>query len=220
MNAADFVGLGIELPKAKAKETKRYPWPRNASDNPEVKLGIDIVSKKKDITRLVHKFFHVDGTTMEELLQEVYVAILHKNYSKSAHDPRKSSFGHYVYMIANNVCINLIHKKKRYDKEKDSIFDSHHEDEDSTIIETAEAYVDEYDETYNSEKVEDFEVRLRRKGMIELARYVRAARSGASNEVLREALSYGDKSITVKKLREMRYQVTDLVKNPNFYSSC
>jgi RNA polymerase sigma factor (sigma-70 family) len=215
---AEISAKSKSISKKKPREIVRYPWPRTAADDESVHLGIDIIKKRPDIIKLVHKFFHVDGIAMEELLQEVYLAIMHKNYSKSAHDPRKSSFGHYVYMIANNVCINLVHKKKRYDKEKDSIYESAHEDEDAPIIETAEA-VDQYEDEYDSEKLEDFEIRLRRKGLMDLARYIRAARTGASNEIIREALSYGDKSITVKKLREMRYKVTDLVNSRGFLAS-
>ena len=141
---------------------------------------------------------------MEELLQEVYAAILHKNYSKSAHDPRKSSFGHYVYMIANNVCINLVHKKKRYDRERDSLFDQ--VDEDNNLIVETIAEEDTSNE-YNSENVEALEQALRKKGRYDLARYIRAARTGATPEVLREALSTSNQTVDLKFIREVRKEV-------------
>jgi len=194
---------------SKKPKPTRYPWPRSAMDNPDIQLGIDILGKRKDIIKLVHKFFHVDGVTMEELLQEVYAAILHKNYTKSAHDPRKSSFGHYVYMIANNVCINLVHKKKRYDKEKDSIYEVL-DNEDQPLIDTAEAESTDGEE--RSESVEALESYLRKKGKYDLARYVRAANTGVDPDVLREALSYGSKNVDLKMMREIRREVQNFVK--------
>src|SRR5271157_2306728 len=118
------------------KAPDKLPWPRNAEDG--TPLGIDVVAKEKDVIKLVHKFFKVEGISMEELKQEVYVAIIHKNYTRSAHDPRKSSFGHYVYMITDNVCKNLIHRKKRYDRERDSIDSSYDENDDRTLLDTVD----------------------------------------------------------------------------------
>src|ERR1700735_1356112 len=92
----------------------RFPWPRKSdpSTGPIVELGVDVVAKKKDIIRIVYKFFKVEGVSMEELLQEVFCAIINKNTTRSAHDPRKSSFGHYVFLVANHTCIGLVHRKK------------------------------------------------------------------------------------------------------------
>jgi DNA-directed RNA polymerase specialized sigma24 family protein len=199
-----------EKPKKKKKvKSDPLPWPRTASDNDQIQVGVDVIAKRKDIIKLVHKFFHVDGISMEELLQEVYVAILHKNKTRSAHDPRKSSFGHYVYMVANNVCINLVHKKRRYDKERDSIYEAIGDDE-KPVSETAEA--EDTSQEYESENVEALEEHLRKKGKYELARYVRAVRTGASPETLREALSFGAYDVNLKAMREIRREVQNFVK--------
>jgi hypothetical protein len=199
--------------KVKKPKAERLPWPRFAKDDPNIQLGVDIIAKRKDIIKLVHRFFKVNGVPMEELLQEVYAAILHKNCSKSAHDPRKSSFGHYVYMIANNVCINLVHKKKRYDREGASLFEQ--VDEDDTPI--VEAMPDEnVGDEYDSENVEALEEALRKKGRYDLARYIRAARTGASSDVLREALNTGVENVDLKFIREIRKEVISFANGQAF----
>ena len=210
--SVSFICTDVNLKKAPQK----FPWPRTAKDNPEVQLGIDIIKKRPDIIKLVHKFFHVDGISMEELLQEVYAAIIHKNYTKSAHDPRKSSFGHYVYMVANNVCINLVHKKKRYDRESESIYESSG-DEERPLIETAEA--DESDNHKTSETVEALEELLRKSHKFHLARFVRATRTGASAEVIKAALTYGGKPVTNKHIRDIRHEISEFVSKTSLASA-
>lgn len=197
------------------KVPERLPWPRFAKDDESVKLGINVVEKKPDIIKLVHKFFYVDGISMEELLQEVYAAIIHKNYTRSAHDPRKSSFGHYVYMVANNVCINLVHKKKRYDKESDSIYEVYG-DEDKPLIDVTEA--EETNNHSTSEMVDALEESLRKSNRFDLARFIRATRTGASAEVIKAALSYGSRSLNNKNIREIRHEINQYVSS-SFASS-
>lgn len=195
------------------KVPEKLPWPRVAKDNPDIKLGIDVVVKRPDIIKLVHKFFHVDGISMEELLQEVYAAIIHKNYTRSAHDPRKSSFGHYVYMVANNVCINLVHKKKRYDRESDSIYEVFGDD-DKPLAETAIA--EEPTNYVASEAVEALEENLRKKNRFDLARFIRATRSGASADIIKAALSYGNRTVNNKHMREMRHEISSFVTSSSY----
>ncbi len=204
----------IKVPgKLKKAPPQRLPWPRLADDN-KTQLGIDVNAKRQDIIKIVHKFFKVMDIPMEELLQEVYLAIIHKNYSKSAHDPRKSSFGHYVYMIANNVCINLAHKKKRYDRERDSIDSPIHSDDERTILETTEEEitVDNIDE-----QMEEAENIFRKRGSWELARYIRAIRSGATPDVIREALSWGSRKISNKEIRNLRMRIQNAL--PTLFSA-
>jgi hypothetical protein len=145
---------------------------------------------------------------MDELLQEVFLAIIHKNYGKSAHDPRKSSFGHYVFMVANNVCINLIHRQKRFEKEKDSLDMPSGNDDKRTLLDTLE--VPHKDNNFN-DRMEEVEFVMRKEGMWDLARYVRVARSGASSDVIREALSWGDRKVTNKTIREIRLQIQEFL---------
>lgn len=196
----------IVVPDAEPQVSKRLPWPRMAADDPNVAVGVDVVAKRKDIIKITYKFFRVADLSMEELLQEVFLAIIHKNHTRSAHDPRKSSFGHYVYMVANNVCINLVHKKKRYDKEKDSIDASSNEEDRRTLMEKyEEEMISEEPESVNFESLERF---LRSKGHWDIARYVRAVKSGAQSDVIKLALSFGDRMETSKTLKAYRVKLT------------
>lgn len=203
--------------KTKKAPSVRLPWPRksvagvdkNGKNMPVVDVGIDLKLKRPDIIKLVHKFFHVEGVSMEDLLQEVYVAIAHKNHAPSAHNPNKSSFGHYVYMVANNVCINLVHKSKRYDKERESIDVPQGGEDGRSLLETVAADVP--DHNCSLEQMAEFELQMRRAGKWEHARYVTAVRSGASPEVIREALTWGDRKVSSKTIRDIRNQVRDAI---------
>jgi len=211
----------IRVPGKPLKRTPdKLPWPRFSKEEkdesgktmPSVPLGIDVVAKKLDITKIVHKFFRVEGYSMEELLQEVFVAIIHKNCTRSAHNPNKSSFGHYVYMVANNVCVNLVHKKRRYDREKDSIDAPVSADDARTVLDTVEDMSARMEPDAFTEKLESFEHALRMKGEWDLARYIRAVRSGASAEVVRESLSFGDRKVTTKTIRDIKQRIPAAVR--------
>lgn len=195
---------------------EKLPWPRKSDPDPVtgkiVDVGIDVVAMKLDITKIVHKFFRVEGYSMEELLQEVFVAIIHKNCTRSAHNPNKSSFGHYVYMVANNVCVNLVHKKRRYDREKDSIDAPVSADDARSILDTVEDLSARPEVDAFTEKLEDFEHALRMKGEWDLARYIRAVRSGASADVVRDALSFGERKVTTKTIRDFKQRIPAAVR--------
>lgn len=182
----------------------RLPWPRLADDG-STPLGVDVVEKRNDVIKIVHKYFKVPEVHMDELLQEVFLAIVHKNHGQSAHDPRKSSFGHYVYMIANNVCINLVQRRKRYANERDSLDAPASPGDSRTLLDATEAPEPPVDRT--AELMEEAEEEMRRAGMWEEARYVRAVRSGASPDVVREALAFGGRKVTTKVVRDWRSQV-------------
>jgi len=190
------------------KETGRLPWPRKADDG-VTHLGVDVIAKRQDIIKIVHKFFKVAEVPMEELLQEVYLAILHKNHGQSAHDPRKSSFGHYVYMIANNVCINLVHRRRRFENEKESLDAPASPGDSRTLLEATEAPPPAED--HAADLMEEAEQEMRRLGMWDEARYVCAVRSGASPEIVREALAFGGRKITTKLVRDWRSQVKNFL---------
>jgi DNA-directed RNA polymerase specialized sigma24 family protein len=203
----------IQVPGKPLKKTPdKLPWPRLADDDTKTPLGVDVVAKEKDVVRIVHKFFKVEDVPMEELIQEVYVAIIHKNYTRSAHDPRKSSFGHYVYMVANNVCINLVHRKKRYDKERESIDAPHNSDDNRTMLDAIDVAAPDLQADSITEHMKEVEVALRKRGMWEIARYLRAARSGADPDVIREALSWGNRKMSSKTIRDIRAQVQSLLR--------
>ncbi len=210
------VGSGTKVIKVPGKPfkspTKRLPWPRRSTPDENGKtadIGVDVIAKSEDIKKIIGKFFHVEGVSMEELQQEVYLAIIHKNTTQSAHDPRKSSFGHYVYMVANNVCINLVHKGKRYGKERESLDAPQGHDDQRTLLDTIECVEPEPELVALSDRMEVFETQMRRSGNWEQARYVRAVRSGVSPEVVREALTWGSRKISGKTIRDIRSQVKD-----------
>jgi len=202
----------IQIPaKPSKKVPDRLPWPRVAEDN-KTELGVDVIAKERDIIRLVHKFFKVEGVPMEELIQEVYVAIIHKNHTRSAHDPRKSSFGHYIYLVSNHVCCNLVHRRKRYDREKESIDEPVGSEDNRTLLDSIDlAAPDIHAKDRLSEQIEEIETLLRKKGLWDVARYLRAARSGSNPDVIREALSWGNRKISSKTIRDIRIQVRGII---------
>ena len=201
--------------KPSKKPPEKLPWPRFAPDDPTVSLGVDVKSKIQDITKIVHKYFRVADVPMEELMQEVFTTIVHKNHTRSAHDPRKSSFGHYVFMIANNVCINLVHHKKRHDKERDSLDAPSGHDDPRTLLDVVDASIMTINnEDPVSDRMRDIEDAMRRNGQRDLARYVRFVRSGASPDVIREALTWGDRKMSNKTIRDFRMQIRMAVTNP------
>ena len=81
----------------------------------EVKrLGIDVSKAYLDVKRITLKFFgRTNGLDPEDLLQEVLLAILRKNASpKSAFDPSRSSFGHYVHLVAKSVVLHMLEARR------------------------------------------------------------------------------------------------------------
>lgn len=194
----------VKIAKKPARNLDKLPWPRRDTDGTQ--LGVDVADKREDIIKIVYKFFKVPGISMEELLQEVFLAIIHKNHTRSAHDPRKSSFGHYIYMVARNVCINLVHRKKRFEREKESLDAPQSCDDSRTLLDVIEPYEDD-DEDQFHDLMDEVEIQFRKQGMWDLARYVRAARSGASPDVIREALTWGNRKVTTKTIRDIRNQV-------------
>ena len=203
----------IKVSKKPVRDFKKLPWPR--ADEDKTQLGVDVAAKREDIVKIVYKFFKVPEITMDELLQEIFLAIIHKNHTGSAHDPRKSSFGHYVYMVARNVCINLVHRKKRFERERESLDAPHGHDDSRTLLDTIEPAIPEMDDRFH-DMMDELEIHCRKQGMWDLARYVRAARSGAAPDVIREALSWGDRKITTKAVRDIRNRIKNLALNTAF----
>ena len=80
-------------------------------------LGIDLNVYHKDVRRLFYAGFSKRVARMgydpEEVLQEIYKGILIRNNGKCPHDPRKSSLGHYVHMVAGCIISNYNRKHSR-----------------------------------------------------------------------------------------------------------
>ena len=199
----------VKIPKRLKDKPDKLPWPRLSDDKDKIPMGVDVVAKQPDIKKLVHKFFKVESYQMEELLQEVYVAIIHKNQTRSAHDPRKSSFGHYIYMVANNVCINIVNRKRRYDKESESLDSPVSSTDCRMLLDTIEDPTQQTDGDKDTENTREIEFLLRKHGCWDSARYIRTASTGAKPEIIREALTFGDRKVTNKTIRDYRSQLKD-----------
>ncbi len=89
-----------------APRAPRLPWPRRAEDG--TALGVDLSSAADEVREVVHKYFRAPvGHDMDDYFQEVCARIAARNHMPSAHDPRKSSLKHYIYMVANATGANL-----------------------------------------------------------------------------------------------------------------
>ncbi len=82
------------------------------------KAGIDLDKRGKEVAKLFYAGFAKQlisgGFSPEDVLQELYKGILIRNSGKCPFDPSKSSFGHYVHMVANCVISNYCRKHNRY----------------------------------------------------------------------------------------------------------
>ncbi len=77
-------------------------------------VGIDLERRGHEVRKLFFAGFghriKKHGYDPEEVLQEVYQGLLVRNRGKCPFDPAKSSFGHYVHMVAECI-INNYHRK-------------------------------------------------------------------------------------------------------------
>ena len=80
-------------------------------------LGIDLAARGHEVRKLLFAGFGSrimrSGYDPEEVLQEVYRGILARNRGKCPFDVRKSSFGHYVHMVAECVLLNYHRRESR-----------------------------------------------------------------------------------------------------------
>lgn len=91
--------------------------PRIRTVTPEPVLGIDLALRGKEVRKLLFAGFGLrmarGGYDPEEVLQEVYKGILARNKGICPFDRRKSSFGHYIHMVAECVLSNYHRKESR-----------------------------------------------------------------------------------------------------------
>jgi len=82
-----------------------------------VPLGIDLKNRGHEVAKLFYAGFgntaRRKGWDTQDVLQEVYKALLVRNKGKCPWDPRKSSFGHYVHMVCRGVMSNYARKYNR-----------------------------------------------------------------------------------------------------------
>jgi hypothetical protein len=89
-----------------APRAPHLPWPRSAEDG--TKLGVDLSAAATEVREVVRKYFRAPpGYEIDDYCQEVCARIAARNHMPSAHDPRKSSLKHYIYMVANATGANM-----------------------------------------------------------------------------------------------------------------
>ena len=94
-----------------------------------VAAGIDLEGRSHEVKLLLHAGFarkmHSKGYNPDDVLQEVYKGLLTRNNGMCPWDGRKSSFGHYVYMVCNCILKNYHRKQsRRRDHEQSGILAS------------------------------------------------------------------------------------------------
>lgn len=75
--------------------------------------GIDVSKCFQDIRRIVLGHFNVAGVHPDDLVQEVALRVHEQNALPCAFDPARSSFSHYVYMVASNVAARAARSLKK-----------------------------------------------------------------------------------------------------------
>ncbi len=89
------------------------PWPRCAEDGTQ--LGVDLSTAEREVREVVRKHFRAPpGFEIDDYCQEVCVRIAARNHMPSAHDPRKSSLRHYIYMVANATGANMANSARHH----------------------------------------------------------------------------------------------------------
>lgn len=80
-------------------------------------LGIDLETRSDEVRKLFYAGFgrrcFNAGYDTEDVLQEVYQGLLSRNLGTCPYDPAKSSFGHYVHMVAGCILSNYRRKEQR-----------------------------------------------------------------------------------------------------------
>lgn len=103
-----FSGLALEEPPVKIPKSELIV---------HVPLGIDLANRGHEVAKLFYAGFGRTaarkGWDLQEVLQEVYKALLIRNQGTCPWDPAKSSFGHYVYMVCRGVMSNYGRKTAR-----------------------------------------------------------------------------------------------------------
>jgi DNA-directed RNA polymerase specialized sigma24 family protein len=83
-------------------------------------LGIDLAVRGEEVRRVFFKLLGKDvrrrGYDPEDVLQEVYKGILVRNRGKCPFDANKSSFAHYVHMVASCILSNYHRKWSRHSR--------------------------------------------------------------------------------------------------------
>jgi DNA-directed RNA polymerase specialized sigma24 family protein len=103
------------------------PWPRFADDD-VTPLGVDLARPRRagsppayeELRKLVASSLRTAALPLEldDVVQSVALAIVRRNRTSSAYDPRLSSFGHYIWQVAGNVVGHLMEKRRTHRRER------------------------------------------------------------------------------------------------------
>lgn len=100
-------------------------------------LGIDLDKRGIEVRKLFYAGFAskaiAKGYDPEDVLQELYKGLLVRNTGKCPFNPNKSSFGHYVYMVAGCILSNY---NRRYSRlQRNEVFGV--KDRDGEVVDVA-----------------------------------------------------------------------------------
>lgn len=103
----DCIRKGIPTGRSREETFRVLPWPRDSEDG--TPLGVDLSARSGEVRALMMKSFRrpPPGMEFDDYLQEVLMTIARRNCMPSAHDPRRSSFSHYVHLVARGVGANI-----------------------------------------------------------------------------------------------------------------
>lgn len=82
-------------------------------------LGIDLTAHYEDVRRLVcHNYWRLirdNGWDLDDIIQQVLLAIAVRNGGTCPFDPERSSLAHYILLVAQGVIRNLHRQQVRHD---------------------------------------------------------------------------------------------------------
>lgn len=181
-------------------ESPKKPAP-GKSESPR---GIDVAKKYQDIKKIFcHGFrpqllaLRGSGVDEEDLLQEVYLGILSRNEKngKGKFDPTRSSFSHYVHLVARSKTNQIGRKQVRWGKEIP--IEENHPEEPSTASEGQEKVL-----------LQDFLNHLEKTGNIKMVEVVQGIGLGLSGRELAAHLGK-NLSETKRLLKQIRQAASD-----------
>lgn len=137
---SDSISTMDVIPKVRTKTNElvvSVPRERIKGENSlsvDSKCGIDLEVNYMDVKRLFYAGFSrrvfAMGYDPEELFQELCKGLLVRNKGKCVFDPKVSSLGHYVHMVANCILSNYNRKYSRVRRSENVGY----KDEDGEVV--------------------------------------------------------------------------------------
>lgn len=166
--------------------------------------GIDLKKKYQDVKRIFFRGFQPQilalrgtGVDEEDLLQEVFLGILSRNQKNGSgkFDPTRSSFSHYVHLVARSKTSQIGKKQTRWGRE--------------TPIEEIEtgAFQEPSQEPHalTQSLLGDFQIFLKKKGNPKLLQTLQGLQMGFSGSELAShlGLQIGETKRLIKQIRRL-----------------